>query len=335
VVVGTYALAGELQTFYYWFFRYGIDVYMAPFRGTNVPKTLYLWARGHSYLAFAGVVLFSSVAGRHLGPLFRSRLELPEAYARRGFDLTLVWLALLSVAAAFSTLRMWPQHDLPPIPWFSLLIGVSVERAVGYNPYEARTESRPWGSLLFVSLLLTVFSAWIFEQVLSSVNQLRQKGYVDARPEPACEHINQLVPPKAPLFIWGSDGDLYITCQRHAASRYVDAALVAGIVPPESHSHEEWVARDAVENLIADLEGAHTPLILDSPSRLGVSITQIKPLERYLKSNYCAAGSFRSKDGRPLTAWLRLELCPKPVAAEPGSANAATAALPATGNPAN
>jgi hypothetical protein len=339
VVVAIYAVAGELRTFYYWFFRYNVDVYMAPFEHTKVLKTLYTWTREHGYLAFSSVVLLSAVASRHLGPVLRSLRNVPEEYARRGFDLTLVWLGIFGLAAGFSTFRMWPQYYLPPIPWFALLVGVSVEQGVGYSPYEARMAPRPWGSMLVVSILLTSFSIGMLEQVLRSVHQLRRKGsFADARPEQACEHIDRLVPPKVPIFIWGFDGDLYITCQHHAASRYVYSTLVAGIVPPEWRIHKEWAARDSVQNLISDLDGSHTPLILDSPSRLhGVSMTQIKPLEHYLRQNYCESGSFRSNDGRTLTAWLRLDLCPKPVAKEPehGSEQPTQAALAAGSNPAN
>lgn len=339
VVVGIYAIAGELQTFYYWFFRYDADIYMAPFRETNVPLALYLWARAHCYLSFAGVVLLCSVASLHLAPLFRSAREFPPAYARHGFDLTLVWLAVFGAVAGLSALRMWPQHDLPSIPWFALLIGLGIERTIGYNPYEAQSEARPWRSMLLVSLLITGFSVWMFEQSLDWLNQQRQRhkgSFADARPEKACEQINQLVPPSAPIFIWGFDGDLYITCQRHAASRYVYSTLVAGIVPPDWQSHEEWVARDAVANLISDLDSVHPPLILDSPSRLrGVSMTQIEPLERYLKSNYCRTDSFASNDGRQLTPWLRLDLCPKSIATEPEPSAPATAGLPSSGNLAN
>lgn len=339
VVVGIYASAGELDTFYYWFFRYNVDVYMAPFQNTKVLKTLYDWARSQPYLSFSGVLLLSSVASRHLGPLLRSGRQIPAEYVRHGFDLTLLWLGIFGVAAGFSTLRMWPQYYLPPIPWFALLIGVSIEQSVGYSPYEAHTAPRRWGPMLVVSLLLTTFSISMLEEFLHSVRQQRLKGlFVDARPEQACEHIDQLVPPKVPIFIWGFDGDLYITCQHHAASRYVYSTLVAGIVPPDWRIHQEWSARDSVANLISDLDSSHTPLILDSPSRMhGVSMTQIKPLEHYLRENYCEAGSFRSNDGRMLTAWLRLDLCPKPIAADPEHApeTPVGTAFAAGSNPAN
>jgi hypothetical protein len=192
--------------------------------------------------------------------------------------------------------------------------------------------------MLIARVLLTKFSISMMEELLHSLRQQRVKGnFVDARPEQACEHIDQLVPPKVPIFIWGFDGDLYITCQHHAASRYVYSTLVAGIVPPEWRIHKEWSARDSVTNLISDLDSSQTPLILDSPSRLhGVSMTQIKTLDHYLRENYCESGSFRSNDGRTLTAWLRLDLCPKPIATDPEHApEPPPGAFAAGSNPAN
>ncbi|HVZ35844.1 MAG TPA: hypothetical protein VG963_25630, partial [Polyangiaceae bacterium] len=323
VVVLVYAIAGELGTFYYWFYRYNVDVYMAPFHDTPVPRTLYHWLSDNGYLTFSAMVLLSAVAGRHIGPLLRSFRQLPGAYAGRGFELSVIWLSLLGVAAGFSTLRMWPQYYLPPIPWFALLIGISFEQALGYSPHEAPSEPRPWRSLLVASVVLVAFCGGMLESTFSSLrNQKRKGAFADARPEQACEHINRLAPPGAPIFIWGFDGDLYITCQRHPASRYVYATLVAGIVPPDWRIHLEWSARNSIETLMSELDETHTPLILDSPARLhGVSMTQIKPLNRYLHEKYCEAGNFQSNDGRPISAWLRRDLCPKPADGHAGTSS--------------
>ena len=321
LVVLLYAAKGELGTFYYWFYRYNVDVYMAPYAGSRVIKTLYNWARDNGYLSFSLIVVLTSVAAQHLGPVLGSLRQLPQAYARRGFELTVLLQALLALAIGLSTLRFWPQYFLPPVPWFALLIGLSLEQPVGQGPYVVPSGRRPWAGLLVSTLLFGGFAVAMIEQSLFALQHARDKGqWGNARPERACENIDRLAPAGAPIFIWGFDGDIYVTCKRHPASRYVYASLVAGQVPPDWRPHPEWSARDSVQILLGEFESVKPPLILDSPARLhGVSITQIEPLDAYLHSHYCASDSFRSNDGRPMQAWQRLDLCPAPTAA-PASA---------------
>jgi len=317
LVVLLYAAKGELGTFYYWFYRYNVDVYMAPYEGARVIKTLYRWARDNGYLSFSLIVVFASVAGQHLGPVLGSLRQLPQAYARRGFELTVLLQALLALAISFSTLRFWPQYFLPPVPWFSLLIGLSLEQPVGQSPYAPDSGRRPWAGLLVSILLFGSFAVAMLEQQLFALQQERDKGaWGNGRPERACDNIDRLAPAGAPIFIWGFDGDIYVTCRRPSASRYVYASLVAGQVPPDWRAHPEWSARDSVQTLLGEFEAVQPPLILDSPARLhGISITQIPQLNAYLEEHYCDTGSFRSNDGRTMEAWQRLDLCRKPAAA--------------------
>jgi hypothetical protein len=319
LVVLLYAAKGELGSFYYWFYRYNVDVYMAPFEGTKVMKTMYRWATDNGYLSLSLVVVLTSMAGQHLGPLLGSLRQLPQAYARRGFELTVLLQALLALLISFSTLRFWPQYFLPPVPWFALMIGLGLEQSVGQSPHSAPSERRSWAGLLISTLLFGSFAVAMIEQSLFAMQRGRDTGgWGDARPENACTNIDRLAPAGAPIFIWGFDGDIYVTCRRHAASRYVYASLVAGQVPPDWRAHREWSARDSVQTLLGEFETVKPPLILDSPARLhGVSITQIPELDAYLRTHYCDRGSFRSNDGRAMQAWQRLELCPAPPSAAP------------------
>jgi hypothetical protein len=174
------------------------------------------------------------------------------------------------------------------------------------------------------TLLFGGFAVAMLEQSLFALQHGRDKGeWGDARPERACENIDRLAPAGAPIFIWGFDGDIYVTCRRHAASRFVYASLVAGQVPPDWRAHPQWSARGSVQTLLSEFESVKPPLILDSPARLhGVSFSEVAPIDEYVRAHYCDAGSFRSNDGRPMQAWQRLDLCPAPAPA-PAPAKAA------------
>ena len=322
LVLSLYLAKGQMSAFYYWFYRYNVDVYMAPFKGARVGKTLYHWARDYGYLSLALVLLLTSVASQHLAPVFVSR-DWWKPYAQRGFELTIFLQALLSLAIGFSTLRFWPQYFLPPVPWFALLVGLSLEHSLRKSPYEPDTgsasarggswSSGSWAPLLATTIGLGGFTVCMLEQVLYSVAREREKGtFGDARPERLCDSIDRLAPAGQPIYIWGFDAEYYVTCKRHPVSRYVYSTLIAGQVPPDWSIHPEWSARDSVETLLAELESADPPVILDSPQRThGVSMTQLEPLNQYLHEHYCDTGIIRSNDGRRMSAWQRLDLCPR------------------------
>ncbi|HEU4583090.1 MAG TPA: hypothetical protein VFS67_32745 [Polyangiaceae bacterium] len=313
LVVLLYVAKGYWGTFYYWFYRYNVDVYMAPFQGVRVGKTLYHWARDYGYLSFAMVLLLSSVASQYAAPLLSSKTPLAKTYARYGFELTVLLQAVLSLAIGFSTLRFWPQYFLPPVPWFALLVGLGLEHSLGKSPYQARPANESWLPLLVTTIAVGGFAICMLEQCMYTLARARENGqFIDARPERLCADIDRLAPAGKPIYIWGFDAEYYVTCQRHAASRYVYSTLIAGQVPPDWSIHPEWSARNSVDTLLTELEAADPPLILDSPQRThGVSMTQIEPLNAYLREHYCDTGVVRTNDGRRMNAWQRRDLCAK------------------------
>ena len=316
LVVLLYLAEGQWSTFYYWFYRYNVDVYMAPFKGVRVGKTLYHWARDYGYLSFAMVLLLTSVASQYAAPLLSSKNPLAKTYARHGFELTVLLQAVISLAIGFSTLRFWPQYFLPPVPWFALLVGLSLEHGLGKSPYQERKADESWLPLLVTTLGLGAFAICMLEQGMYTLAHSRENGlFVDARPERLCTDIDRLAPAGKPIYIWGFDAEYYVTCRRHAVSRYVYSTLIAGQVPPDWSIHPEWSARNSVDTLISELEAADPPLILDSPQRAhGVSMTQIERLNGYLREHYCDAGPLRTNDGRRMEAWQRRDLCGKTAA---------------------
>jgi hypothetical protein len=313
LVVLLYVAKGHWSTFYYWFYQYNVDVYMAPFRGVPVGKTLYHWARDYGYLSFAMVLLLTGVASQYAAPLLSSKNPLAKTYARHGFELTVLLQALLGLALGFSTLRFWPQYFLPPVPWFALLVGLSLEHSLGKSPYQTRPANESWLPLLVTTLGLGGFAVGMLEQGMYTLARSRENGqFIDARPERLCTDIDRLAPAGKPIYIWGFDAEYYVTCQRHPVSRYVYSTLIAGQVPPDWSIHPEWSARNSVETLLSELEAADPPLILDSPQRAhGVSMTQIEPLNAYLREHYCDTGVVHTNDGRRMNAWQRRDLCNK------------------------
>lgn len=86
--------------------------------------------------------------------------------------------------------------------------------------------------------------------------------------------------------------------------------MVAGVVVPFWRDpRPEWVARNAQENLISELEQHEVALILDSPDRArGSSILHVPQLKKFVVGRYAKAGTIRTKDGRKMTRWVRKDI---------------------------
>jgi hypothetical protein len=97
--------------------------------------------------------------------------------------------------------------------------------------------------------------------------------------------------PSQRLFVWGFRGQLYVSCARRPASRYVFTSFVAGFVPwffnstlEEENSHVVPGARDI---LLRELEQTKPPVIVDAGYSLaGRYMTRYPELARYLYDHY-------------------------------------------------
>jgi hypothetical protein len=310
-VVLIYASAGKLRAFFYWYVTYNRDIYMDPYRDAKTFEILRDWARDQGILVIALLALlvnaFAQVAQRVAGPArgFAAR------YFHAGFQCTVALQVLLTVIGSLAPLRFFAHYYLPPVPWVAILVGIALEQSVDSSP--VLSETRRKVGYLGVALLLGAFSTLMLNTQLKRWKSLRAQGaWADARPEPICAIVHKYAGPKDPIFVWGFDGDLYITCQRHPASGFLHTTMVAGVVPPFWRDERpERIALNARETLISELTERRPPVILDSPDRSrGFSITLIPLFKNYLEGRYCFNQQTRAKDGRSIGVWIRKDLCP-------------------------
>jgi hypothetical protein len=172
------------------------------------------------------------------------------------------------------------------VPWVGLLAGIAFE--------ELASRARPWpraalrvlGVIACVALLLDTVGEDAWKRELR-----RRRGVLWQRSsgEPLCEVIHRYAEPRDPIFIWGFEGDLYVSCAREPASRYVYTTLVAGIVPPFwNERRSDRVARDAPRDTAFDIEHAKPSLIVDVTDNMGgTSINDIPELEAIVARDYC------------------------------------------------
>lgn len=313
-VVGRYAVARELGTFWYWLYTYNADVYAVVHREVPHRERFDVWLREWPFQVF--VAVFFSAWGLVRPCLTSDSIRgLARGYASAGLEATAAWMALGSILPMVLAKRFWPSYELLALPWVAMAIGAFVARSMqmhGAAPHAA--ESRPaLAGPLLLALLLSGWTAYAADAKLRHLVERRKAGdWQAALPEPLCELVDQYSKPGEPLFIWGFDGDLYVTCKRPPATRFTYLTLVAGTAPPAwSPPRPEWVARDSRRHLLQDLERSRPPVVLDMPGKMGnVSLEVVPELVRHLNESYCRRPEGTAKDGRKAAVWVRKDRCP-------------------------
>jgi hypothetical protein len=136
------------------------------------------------------------------------------------------------------------------------------------------------------------------QRLVTLHEQRAHGGWHSPRPDPICAHIDEFAGPKEPIFVWGFDGDLYITCRHPAAARFTYVTMLAGVVPPFwTDRRPERVAPGARATLRRDLEQSRPPVILDVPLH-GFSMSDVPELKELLGRDYCPLPAVKGNGGR-------------------------------------
>jgi 4-amino-4-deoxy-L-arabinose transferase-like glycosyltransferase len=318
VTLARYAAAGEVKTLFYYTVTYNADVYLSPYS----PRVKAALVR--SWIVDKGVLLgiLSAIAmWGFTRPLASSRglRDLPRAYDEHGFVATVALGSLSVVAASNAALRDFPHYYIQVVPWCGLLLGLVVQHAVESNP--RRVVRLPGGLraavvhaliLAPIAFVLAIGVDRRFETYAR--DRERKRAYTTLRDSSLCRYVRAHSRPDEALFVWGFLPELYTSCERKPASRYVFTTFVAGYVPWFDRATPRQDERRAVpgsrELLISDLESSRPPIIVDAPNSMGKrDMRRIGALARYLDEHYCRAG----KKGGHLIHRRRTERgrCPK------------------------
>jgi hypothetical protein len=299
-----YVAAGQFDEFVYRFFTYNRDVYMGPYAKTPVWPEIGRWLvtdRPPAY-AFLGCVGLALVYAGYLAAA-AARRDLRAKLANTDVMLAAMLLAAITFASGIAQMRFWGHHFVAAMPWAGLLLGFAIEAAL--SPLHNR--ARAGAAVVIASALIVGLGATAGQRAQQRERERRAGAFVRGSADPLCADIHRYAGPDDPIFIWGFDADLHVSCARKVATRFVYTTLVAGIVPPFwSETKKERVARDAPALTLQDLEQSKPPLILDMPTKLyGVKITSIRELRRFLKKQYCNIGDFTGTYGRTATFYAR------------------------------
>jgi hypothetical protein len=304
LVLGLYAAKGALGTFFYWFFTYNMDVYMAPYRDAEKGKAVLAWINDNTVTALAIALPLGSALLSPLSELdsFHPRRVL-AAYQRAGFEVSSGIIGIFMWVSALATMRFWPHYFLIVVPWVGLVVGLRIEQVLLARPRLGRKIG--YAAIGGLVVGIAIFGAT--RRLVTMAAEQRSGSWAPARPDAICDAVDRYTKPDEGLFAWGFDADLYISCARRPITRYVTSHFVAGVVPPFwSQPSPDYVAKDSRATVAAEIRAARPPLILDDEAALpNFPMRRVPELARILKSDYCALGPVTGRGGRTVHLYLR------------------------------
>ena len=308
LVLLRYLIAGELFTFLFWSTGFGAKFYMAPFQG-RVTELMAQWFVGEPW-AILGVALALTVAfGRPLvtmsSPGVRTVRSARAGFGHAAFELGVGTTAVVALAAALFPLRNWPHYFMPIYPFFGLTLGIVIERALRRGP--TVPEAAQYLAVVVLGGLLLISGV---NRLSSLESERRRGGWTNPRPDPACAAIDKVAGAgNDPIFIWGTAGDLYITCKRPSVSMFTSTMIIAGLIPPSWTPDPKRVAPGIQEKLLEELQTTRPRVVLDHAMAERATMRDFPIFEKFLDAEYCRVpGTVRDNRGIVLTLFARKDL---------------------------
>lgn len=305
-----YAIAGELGTLYFYLIRYNTEIYVGGL-GSRFPKYL----KDSFENRFDVLVIAAPVVGYVLSRLFaraRGFRDLLRTYDEQGFDTTVGLSAIASLLTANGSWRNFGHYYVQVIPWAALFGGIVIERLAESPSWALR---RHWlRTTLARTVILLPVAALAIAGWSVRIRTYQREGALGAdfgsRDWPICTYLNENIPPRESLFVWGFEPAPYTACNRKPASRYVYTTFVAGFVPfldDPREVEEKRAAPGSREILLRELETGKPGVIVDSANSIkNRSILGYPGLKELVLRDYCRVAV---NVGGP-NIWVRRDLPP-------------------------
>jgi 4-amino-4-deoxy-L-arabinose transferase-like glycosyltransferase len=303
VVLARYALSGELRTFWYWFYTFNVDVYMLPLRHVARGKALWTWFNENLIPMTLASVALTWTLGRWVAASLRAR-SLWLGYQAVGFPMTVALTAVTSLLGAHMGLRGFGHYFVQAMPWLGMLAGLLLEpldrrsrdggrHGNGDQHRRDERDLRPDSSLSLAihSLLVLTPLVLVTEKAWTPRGDGYRQSLAGVKPPAICALVKEHARADQPIFVWGFRPDLYVSCQRKAATRFVYTTVVAGLVPwfndRSKQQDDELATPGSRDQLIADLESSRAPVIVDAyVSLANRSMRRYDKLAAYLDTHY-------------------------------------------------
>jgi hypothetical protein len=291
-LVGWLALHGALKDAYFYLVTYNREVYMFHLRNEEVPKLWRAWLEGASMEV---TLLIGALSwGLAQGVIAQAGSSRWREMARGAlFPLLMTGLTATGIIGARASQRDFAHYYLMAMPWIGMLLGMIVEQSL------ARARA---GWLAFAARVVLLLPIWYAVELVwdtrgdqlhgwsDQVHNLVPVAIHDQMPR-ACTLVRAHSTRADKLFVWGFRPELYVSCKRWPASRFVFTTFVSGFVPWNYASSREEENSLAVPGsralLISELEATKPPVIVDAPLSMGGrSMTWYPETNAYLLEHY-------------------------------------------------
>lgn len=310
LVLAIYAASGHLKEFFYYYQRYGREIFMAPVNLTSYRDKLkeqfdkYLF--GIVVVGSLGWLLAARVLRRatdHEGPRW-------TGLRSQGGALVAFLQLIGSVIGASFTGRFFPHYLVEVFSVAAVVAGGALAASVA--PSRATLRGRFVGTLTLVlgaSALLSL-CAWNLSRNVR-LRRETDRWYQNPHTDPIVRYVLERTDPGERIFVWGFRAETYVSSQRMPASRFVYTVYPAGVVPwfqATRDEEERRVVPGSREQLLADLERERPELIIDAGRTMsGRYMYNYPQLRSYLDRGYCF---MRYVDGEPVYRRRHGDVCP-------------------------
>jgi hypothetical protein len=246
--------------------------------------------------------LVVTLIARGLRRLVNARRQGLPLWSAPGFEFWTGAATLAGLVSSAAALRFWPHYFIAVLTYGGLTLGLSIDAVL-----RARSRSRRLVLLLVTAVtLVAVAGVAVWTRSAAMVRERQSGKWAAAEPEPICDFVRRHSTATDKIFIWGFDGDLYVTCKRRPATSFTYLTFVAGLVPPFwGERLEKRVVPGAPERLAAELRAGLPPVILDAPERLGgVSVRSVPVVNSVLHDLYCPGPMLAGQEGRQVHAYV-------------------------------
>lgn len=286
-VVAYYTLRGALGDVVYYTWTYNTSIYGPEIGTAERLSGAFLALR---LLASSNPLLCALFVGTVVYGLFSKRRESPNLPALSpGFHLYLaIWFVSANAGAA-SGGRGFDHYAIQVLPPLCLVLGLGLGRL---SELVGLSSTRP---------VLRTAAAIFFVATLAAVTREAVSSRYRTLPVDPSRRVAEFISTRSAaderIFVWGYQPDIYLFAERRAASRFVYASFLSGLVPwtnvaPERDT-QYAIVPGAMDTLLRDLHASRPTFIVDcsaGPNRFWAKypLAKFPALAAFVAENYVA-----------------------------------------------
>jgi len=325
VVVVPYWATGALGEFWFCFYSYNTDIYVAATRVTVARLLAIPWTAARNFLLPSWTVGTLGLLGVLLTLSGRLRSR-EERGGRLPARLVITAAAVVLAASLFLGLRLFSHYFALVLPLWAALGGAAVE-SVGRSSRKllGRNAVLAVGVVVAVSMGAEIqrdpwmatarrLVSWARDGGVAEISDPVRWPGRDVLSAATSRYIRERSSADDRIFVWGMRPHIYAYSRRVPATRFVTCTFLSGLVPWERSAPEDdttpWIVEGAWDLLMKDLENELPLFIVDASEDHLFGMGAYSPshfprLDSFLRERYERVHEIGSGDR--MIVWRRRE----------------------------